>query len=179
MQRLRLTLGVAIFAILTVLAPSPTQAYPAFTCTISLVSVVGGEDATVTATIDPETDVDFRLTYRSQVHTDDGVTTTTATFETPEVDHPTNTIVEGTATVEGGDSVPCTGTIRLLPDDDDDDDDDGDGDGDGDDGDGAGDGDNGGLLPNTGGERLAWLIIGIMLVLAGSGAVVASRRRET
>jgi LPXTG-motif cell wall-anchored protein len=75
----------------------------------------------------------------------------------------------------------------LLPEDDDgDDDDDGDGDGDGDDdgdgdgdGDGGGDGgDNGGLLPNTGGERLAWLIIGAMLVMVGGGVVVASRRRD-
>ena len=55
-------------------------------------------------------------------------------------------------------------------------DDDGDGDDDDDDGDGdGGDGDNGGLLPNTGGERLAWLIIGGLLVLVGGGVVVASR----
>ncbi len=82
-----------------------------------------------------------------------------------------------TATQTAGD----VGTQTLLPEDDDDDgDDDGDGDGDddGDDDGNGGGGDNGGLLPNTGGERLAWLIIGGMLVLVGGGVVVASRRRD-
>jgi LPXTG-motif cell wall-anchored protein len=78
------------------------------------------------------------------------------------------------ATVET--SAEGSGVQTLLPEDDDDDDDDGDGD---DDGNGGGDGDNGGLLPNTGGERLAWLIIGAMLVLVGGGVVMASRRRES
>ena len=123
MPRLRLTLAVAIISSLTVLAPSPAQAYPVFTCSISDVRVVGGEDATVTATIDPETDVDFRLFYRGQVHTDNGVTSTTATFETREVDESTRTTVRGFATLDDGSTVPCTGTIRLLPRDDDDDDD--------------------------------------------------------
>jgi LPXTG-motif cell wall-anchored protein len=67
-----------------------------------------------------------------------------------------------------GNSSPCTGTITLLPVDDDDDDD----------GDGDGDGDGGGILPNTGGERLMWLLVGALLVLVGSATVVASRRRH-
>ena len=99
------------------------------------------------------------------------------------------TLGTSVATVET--SAEGSGTQTLLPrddddgdddgddgDGDDDGDDDGDGDGDGDDdGDGNG-GDNGGLLPNTGGERLAWLIIGAMLVLVGGGVYMASRQRD-
>jgi LPXTG-motif cell wall-anchored protein len=183
MERLRLALGVAIVAVLTVLAPSPAQAYPNFTCTVTDVSVVGGDVAEVTASVNPALASDFELIYQSQVHTDEGVTTTTAHFETIEVDDPTNTTVFVTVERDGS-SVPCSGTIRLLPrdgdgdsDSDSDSDSDGDGDGDGD-GNGGGGGDNGGFLPNTGGERLAWLIIGAILVLVGSAAVVASRRRD-
>ena len=51
---------------------------------------------------------------------------------------------------------------------------DGPGDNDGD------DDDNGGLLPDTGGPALLWLLLGIGLVGGGTGAVVlARRRRET
>ena len=188
MQRLRLTLAVAIISSLTVLAPSPSQAYPVFMCSITDVNVEGGDLAEVTATVSPAVASDFELTYLTQVHTDEGVTSTTASFETNEVDDPTNTTVFATVTTQG-EEFSCAGTIRLFPRDDDDDDDDGDGDdddddggdGDGDDDDddgGDGDGDNGGLLPNTGGERLAWLIIGGILVLVGGGVVVASRRRD-
>lgn len=48
-------------------------------------------------------------------------------------------------------------------------------------GDNPGDGDdNGGLLPDTGGPALLWLVLGIGLVGGGAGAVVlARRRRET
>ena len=176
MQRLRLTLAVAIISSLTVLAPSPSQAYPVFMCSITDVNVEGGDLAEVTATVSPAVASDFELTYLTQVHTDEGVTSTTASFETNEVDDPTNTTVFATVTTQG-EEFSCAGTIRLFPRDDDDDDDDGDGDDDDDDG-GDGDGDNGGLLPNTGGERLAWLIIGGILVLVGGGVVVASRRRD-
>lgn len=41
------------------------------------------------------------------------------------------------------------------------------------------DGDDNGHLPNTGGERLAWLVIGLLLVAAGTTVVVSSRKRET
>jgi len=175
MQRFRLTLAVAIIATLTVLAPSPSQAYPVYMCSITDVNVEGGDLAEVTASVFPQIPSDFELTYQSQVHTDEGVTSTTASFETNEVDDPTDTTVVATVTTQG-EEFSCAGTIRLFPDDDDDDDDD-DGDGDDDDGSGGGDGGNGGLLPNTGGERLAWLIIGGILVLVGGGVVVASRRR--
>ena len=165
MKNLRLALAAAVVALFAVLAPLPAQAYPGLTCTISDVEVIGGEDATVTATVDPPNSSSFQLNYQGQVHTDSGVTTTSATFETNDVDEETETTVTGTVTQDGNTS-PCTGgVITLLPSGDDD----GDGDGDG-------DGDNGGLLPSTGGERLAWLIIGGMLVLVGGGIVIASRR---
>lgn len=35
-----------------------------------------------------------------------------------------------------------------------------------------------GHLPNTGGERLAWLIIGLLLVIGGASVVASSRREE-
>lgn len=163
MKKLRLAVAVAVVAAFSVLATSPAQAYPGLTCTISDVKVVGGEDATVTATVDPAVDSDFELTYQGQVHTENGVTTTTATFDTDEVDETTKTKVFGTVT-QAGNSSPCTGgTITLLS---------------GDDDDGDGDGDDGGLLPSTGGERLTWLLIGAMLVLVGGGVVLASRRRN-
>lgn len=40
------------------------------------------------------------------------------------------------------------------------------------------DDDDNGNLPNTGGERLAWLVIGLLLVAAGSTVVVSSRKRD-
>ncbi len=172
MDRLRIAVVGAMLGFFAVLVPSPAQAYPVLTCTISDVTVVGGEDATVTASIDPQVEADFELRYQRQVRTASGVSSITATFETSEVDEPTDTTVFATVTTQEGGSVPCAGgTIRLLPTDggdDDDDDDDG--------SDGSDDGDNGGLLPNTGGERLAWLLIGGLLVLVGGGLVVASRR---
>lgn len=48
------------------------------------------------------------------------------------------------------------------------------GDGGGDDGEG---GDNGGLLPDTGGPAMLWLLLGLVLVGSGAGIVVYSRRR--
>lgn len=44
-------------------------------------------------------------------------------------------------------------------------------------GDGDGD-DNGGLLPDTGGPALLWLLLGVGLVGGGAGAVVVARRRR-
>lgn len=46
-----------------------------------------------------------------------------------------------------------------------------------DDRDDDGDGDNGGLLPDTGGPATLWLLLGLVLVGAGAGIVVYSRRR--
>jgi LPXTG-motif cell wall-anchored protein len=138
------------------------------TCTVSDRVVTGGEDVTVTAQSSSAVAATWTLTYEGQNRNRSG-NPVSATFDTDEVDEPTQTIVTATVT-QGGNSATCNGTVVLLPRD-------GDGDGDGD-GNGGGSGDNGGLLPNTGGERLVWLIIGGILVLAGGGVVVASRRRE-
>jgi LPXTG-motif cell wall-anchored protein len=142
------------------------------TCTVSDRVVTGGEDVTVTAEASPNVASTWTLTYDGQTRNRSG-NPVTATFDTDEVDEPTQTTVTATVTQDGG-SITCNGTIVLLPrDGDDGDGDDGDGDGNG-----GGGGDNGGLLPNTGGERLLWLIVGTILVVTGGGVVVASRRRE-
>ena len=172
MKRLQLALAGAVVATLTVLAPSPAQAYPTMMCTVSDRVVTGGEDVTVTAQASPDTDsTTWTLSYEGQNRSRSG-NPVTATFDTDEVDEPTQTTVTATVTNQAGDSSTCTGVIVLLPRDSDDDDE-GDGDGDG-----GGSGDNGSLLPNTGGERLIWLIIGAMLVLVGGGVVATSRRRD-
>ena len=199
MKKLRLALAVAVVAFFTVIAPSPAQAYPGVTVTVSDHTLVGGNDVTITATVDHAIDCDeWELTYQGDTRTGSG-TSITATFSTPEVDEETETnsfatcffdddIFDGpnsAASVSGGggagalgalvmapDSASGVGDVILLPLGDDNDDDDDDGNGGGDNGDG------GGILPNTGGERLAWLVIGAMLVLVGAGVVVASRRRD-
>lgn len=42
---------------------------------------------------------------------------------------------------------------------------------------GDGDGNGGGILPNTGGPHLLWLLLGTGLVGVGSGSVIVARRR--
>lgn len=78
-----------------------------------------------------------------------------------------------TAFVTALQTASATGSVTLLPLNDSDSDDNDDND-DSDDGD---DDDNGGL-PNTGGERLMWLIIGLVLVAGGATVVVTSRKRN-
>jgi LPXTG-motif cell wall-anchored protein len=204
MKKLRLALAVAVVAFFAVLTPSPAQAYPGVTVIVSEATVVGGDDIIISAEVDPDVNCQWTLTFLGETRTGSGFEIT-ETFETPEVDdEETRDAVAictynddeldsmggggagslGTSIVTATQTAGDVGTQTLLPEDDDDDgDDDGDsdsdddGDDDGDDGNGGG-GDNGGLLPNTGGERLAWLIIGGMLVLVGGGVVVASRRRD-
>ena len=163
MKNLRLALATAVVAFFAVLAPSPAQAYPIESCNITNPGdVEDGEDFTVTVTVSPSIASDFEVNYGDETHTANNVTSTQATFEADEDD---TTVF---ATVTGGDpeaSVSCSTEVDV----------DGDGGGDGD---GDGDGDGGGILPNTGGERLAWLLIGGLLVLVGGGVVVASRRRD-
>jgi LPXTG-motif cell wall-anchored protein len=204
MKKLCLAVAAALVASFTVLASSPAQAqdYSNVTVTVSERTVVGGNDILIEATVDPSsTECEWELSFMGETVTGSG-NSISETFETPEVDSEEEhfavaicTYDDGTTALGSGGGTGTLGTSLaqaeveaigvgrqiLLPEDDDDDGDgdgDDDGDGDGDD-DGGGDGgDNGGLLPNTGGERLAWLIIGAMLVLVGGGVVVASRRRE-
>jgi hypothetical protein len=69
----------------------------------------------------------------------------------------------------------ATGEVNLLPRDSDDSDSDSDSDGSDSDSD---DSDDNGGLPNTGGERLLWLLIGLALLVGGTAVVVTSRDRD-
>jgi len=198
MKKLRLALAVAVVAFITVIAPSPAQAYPGVEVTVSSATVTGGQDIQITATVDPDVDCSWELTFMDQEVSGEG-NAITHTFSTPEVDsveeHEAVAVCffdNGVPAAAGGGGRAALGaslgTVEvssegsapqtLLPLDDGDGDDDSDSDDDSDDDGGSDGGDNGGLLPNTGGERLAWLIIGGMLVLVGGGVVLASRRRD-
>jgi len=190
MKKLRLALAAAVVAFLTVIAPTPAQAYPGVTVTVSTATVIGGDDITITATVDPKINCDWDLTFLGEEVGGSG-TSVQHVFDTPEVNEETKvdaiatcTFDDGTSALGGGgtgslgaslvtveQSVSGVGTQTLLPL--------GGGGDDDDDGSSGGGGDDGGLLPNTGGERLAWLVIGGLLVLVGAGVVVASRRRDS
>jgi LPXTG-motif cell wall-anchored protein len=190
MKTVRLALAAAVVALMTVVAPTPAQAYPAVTVTVSEDTVIGGTDIVITATVDPSTiDCNWSLTFLGVTRNGTG-NSITRTFSTPVVDHVehheavatcvyddsqlgargsggTGSLGTATSFVTATQSATGSGTQTLLPRHGDDDTDEG-----------NGDNDNGGLLPNTGGERLAWLIIGGMLVMVGGGVVIASRRRN-
>jgi LPXTG-motif cell wall-anchored protein len=198
MKKLCLAVSVALVASFSVLVSSPAQAqdYQFVVVNVSERTVTGGDDIQITATANIKCD-SWELEFMGVEVSKGSSSFITHVFETPEVDDEEDHVATATCFYDdlnalgsgGGRGTMGTliivqaeaegsGVQTLLPEgDDDDDDDDGDGDGDGN-GNGGGDGDNGGLLPNTGGERLAWLIIGAMLVLVGGGVVVASRRRD-
>ena len=185
MKKLRLAVAVALVASFSVLASSSAQAqnYPVAVVTVSEDTVTGGDDITITATAtlngNPVDCIEWTLEFMGDQRTGSG-TSITETFSTPEVDEEQDEVATATCLYDDGVSAlgsggsrtagaslatveqtaTGTGTQTLLPEDDD------------------GDGDNGGLLPNTGGERLAWLIIGLLLVLVGGGVYMASRQRE-
>jgi LPXTG-motif cell wall-anchored protein len=197
MKKLRLAVAVAVVASFAVLASSPAQAYPVVQVHVSERTVTGGNSILIEASVIPTNiDCSWELVFLGQHRFGSG-NSISETFSTPTVqgiEHHTATATceynSGPQTLGGGSasslgtslhtadpaSASGSGEQTLLPRHHGDDNGDGDNDGDGD-GDGNG-GDNGGLLPNTGGERLAWLIIGGMLVLVGGGVVVASRRRD-
>lgn len=175
MKTVRLALAAAVVAFIAMVAPSPAQAYPVVTVTVSEATVIGGHHIHITATVDPSSiNCDWTLTFLGDTRTGSG-SSISETFSTPVVNHvehhdavatcsytPSGAEVQSQATATG------VGTQTLLPrhrhhhhgDD------------------GDGDGEGGGILPNTGGERLLWLLIGGMLVVVGGGVVVASRRRD-
>ena len=174
MKTLRLAIATSLAAAFVVFAQTPAEAYPVSSCSIGVSDTTpsDGEDFTVTVTATPsEGGTDFTAEYNGQSDSGSGTSFTTEFEAVAGQD-----LVTATATREQQ-TVSCSTTIDVDGDDDGDEDGDGDGDGD-EDGDGDGDGDNGGLLPNTGGERLAWLIIGAMLVLVGGGVYMASRQRD-
>ena len=171
MKSVRTALAVLVVAALAILVPSfPAQAYPDVTVSVSTRTVVGGEDMTITATANGTPDCAWQLTYRGETKTADSGSSITEVFQTPEVDEVTKNNAHATCTFDdgtggGGEAVTAlqtatgSATQTLLPKD-------------------SGNGDGGGLLPNTGGERLAWLVVGGLLVLIGGATVVASRRRD-
>jgi LPXTG-motif cell wall-anchored protein len=167
MKTVRLALAAAVVAFMTLVAPMAAEAYPGLTCNVSDRTVVGGHHVQITVTVTPSNTSDFELTYQGHTRTGSG-TSFTRTFDTPKVNDTTETTAFATVT-QNGNTSECTGTITLLARHGDDDDDEGNG---------NGDGDGGGILPNTGGERLLWLIIGGLLVMTGGGVVMASRRRD-
>ena len=166
MKTLRLAIATTMAAAFVVFAQTPAQAYPVGGCSIGVSDSTpsDGQNFKVTVTATPEEgDTDFTADYASQSDSASNTTSFQTVFEADEGEE----LIEATATREGV-TVSCSTTINVG-------DDDGDGD---EDGDGDGDGDGGGLLPNTGGERLLWLIIGVLLVTVGGGVMMASRRRD-
>jgi LPXTG-motif cell wall-anchored protein len=183
MKTVRLALATAVVAAAALFAAtSPAQAaYSAIIeLTVSPNPLVGGGNITATATTQPTTDCDeISITYEGETVTGTG-STLTHVFDTKVVDKVTETLATATCiydddqfktaaaggalklgsvlvadTQETHDSV----IVTLLPK--------------------SGEKpDDGGILPNTGGERLAWLVIGGLLVLVGGGVVIASRRRS-
>ena len=167
MKTLRLAIATSMAAAFVVFVQTPAQAYPVGACSIGVSdsTPTEGEEFTVTVTATPEEGgTDFTADYEGQSDSGSGTSFTTE-FEAVDGEE----LIEATATREGV-TVRCSITVNV-----DEDGDDGDDDGDG----GDGDGDNGGLLPDTGGERLLWLLIGGLLVLVGGGVVLSSRRRES
>jgi LPXTG-motif cell wall-anchored protein len=172
MKSVRTALAVMVVAALAILVPSsPAQAYPDVTVSVSTRTIVGGNDMTITATVNGVSSCAWQLTYRGETATADSGGSITAVFDTPKVDKVTKNIATATCTVDdgtggGGEAVAALQTVEgsaeqtLLP------------------LSSGNEGDGGGLLPNTGGERLAWLVVGGFLVLIGGATVVASRRRD-
>ncbi len=139
MKTLRVAIATTMAAAFVVFAQAPAQAYPVGGCSIGVSDSTPseGEEFTVTVTATPEEGgTDFTADYEGQSDAGSGTSFVTE-FEAVDGEE----LIEATATREGV-TVNCSTTVNV--------DDDGD-----DDGDGDGDGDGGGLLPNTGGERLA------------------------
>jgi len=178
MRRLGLGVVVAVALGLTAwLGAAPAVAYPDVTCHITDPGeACGGDPLTLHATVDPAVDcTDISITWRgmSRHGTGSSLTAVFPTKKTKKKLHETDT-VSCTYTDPGGTvhTVSATGRVIIFAcnhhkngnghhgDDDDDD-----------------DGNGHGHLPNTGGERLLWLIIAGLL-LVGGGVTVASARNE-
>lgn len=200
MKRLGIALMGAVFGLSGVLLAAPAQAYPDIIVTISDITVVGGNKIVINAKTDPAVNCSWVLTY----HAKTGDETVTGSgpaihhvFNTRKVTHIVHESATASCTYD--DSAPiaagslgassvgaastavvpaalrtvfATGAVTLLPRHH------GKSDGDGKDhGNGHDDDDDGGNghLPNTGGERLLWLILAVLL-LVGGGVTVASAR---
>jgi LPXTG-motif cell wall-anchored protein len=195
--------GLVVLAGLVGASPAQADGY-SVDLTINSVTKFEGESYTLTAKASPAVDCDWTLKAPGKTVTEeDGGATISHSFKAPDVSHDTVFTSKVTCKYSGTDpafpipealgfkggalgfatavappahTVSATGTVTVLQkggnhhngnghhhkkhgnkDDDDDN----------------------GNLPNTGGERLAWLVIGLLLVAAGTTVVVSSRKRET
>ena len=183
MRSLRLALAstaLAVFGLLGFSVSPVVAAYPNVECHITDPGVTcEGKPLRLTATVDPAQDCHpIAITWDGRTRTGTG-SKLVASFSTKKGDHKrwlnhpslrsdfvscTYTDGSGTHKVTNSGSViikKCGKNDHNGDDDDDSDDDD----------------DDNGHLPNTGGERLLWLILGALLVIGG-GVTVASARKE-
>ena len=171
----RIACATAIAAAFAVLGVStPASAYPDVTCHITDPGrACEGETLQLTATVDPDVDCHpISITWNGITREGTG-SSLTANFPTSEGDADREELETSSAsctyddTNEQGEvsqrTVSTTGTVVIEECDDSDDSDDSD--------------DNGGL-PDTGGERLLWLLVGLLLVTGGAVVIVTSRRED-
>jgi LPXTG-motif cell wall-anchored protein len=189
MRKLFLMVSVAMAALLTLsgavlsatasASADPYGPIPKPHCFIRVLHAEAGErviiqvGARLNSTDQPSGTIAVRLhtnprssdeVWTTKVHTDGKPVRITG----PVVPEGTHRITTRFAPDEPSEVRPCQGSQYFDVDED--------GDDDGDDGD-DGDGDNGGLLPDTGGPAMLWLLAGLVLVASGAGIVVYSRRR--
>lgn len=160
---------------------SPALAYPDVECHISDPGrACEGEPLHLTATVDPAVDcTNISITWNGMTRSGTG-SSLTAKFPTRKGDADRPALRRDSVsctymdTAANGSQSPRTvsavGRVVISECDDDGDDDSDDSD----DSDGDEDDDNGGL-PNTGGERLIWLLVGLMLIAGGATTVVSAR----
>jgi LPXTG-motif cell wall-anchored protein len=186
---------------------SPAQSAEAYGVEVTITSVTKFEDQTykVSAKASPGVDCDWTLKNNAAGQTiteEDGGSTISHTFHAQDVSHDTTFSSKATCKYSGKDpafpvpealggfggalgfatavaapvhTASDSGTVTIL-------DRNGNGNGNGHHhkkNKNKDDDDDNGNLPNTGGERLAWLVIGLLLVAAGSTVVVSSRKRES
>jgi hypothetical protein len=169
MKRFLAALGaivVGLASAVTLVATAPSaSAYPDAVCTVSVQPqrVVGGKPITVTGT--STTSRTWTFTFNGQTATGKG-TRFRHVFATPTVTKQTTLQVKGSCNGGAVQVVPAT----VLP---------GDGAGGGTSGPGQGaaEADHNGILPGTGGPAFWVLVAALLLLLAGLGTMVRSRRR--
>lgn len=170
MKKIAATLVATALAAFALVAPATVASavtYPAAQCDIQVSSttVRSGEPFTVTVRVVNDVPADLSATYRDTTRSKDDTLELVAQFTAPRTSRNLTTQVTTTCDGQPG----SIADILVL------------GDGAGDGGDAAADsdadaGDANGFLPGTGGTDLWLLILGALLVLAGTGAVVRRRR---
>lgn len=159
--------ALAAFALVAPVSPAAAVdgPYPAAQCDVQVSSttVRSGEPFTVTVRVINDIAADLSATYRGTTRSKDDTLELKAEFVAPRTDRDLRTQVTTTCDGEPG----SVADILVLGSDGADD-----GIGDAD----ADAGDANGILPGTGGTDLWLLLLGVLLLLAGVGAVVQRRR---